>query len=131
MEIEDIYRPEVPTCGPETRLGEVARIMHEADSGMVAVVDGGKLVGVISERDLVRAVALREDARDVRVSEYATMEVVTATLGDDIPDIARTMVGHGIRHLPVVTTNGDLVGVVSMRDVFAVETLLSDEDPRA
>lgn len=124
MQIADIYRTDVKTCSPDTTLAEVAEIIWSADTGIVAVIDGGQFIGVISERDLAHAMASENDPLNARVGDYATTQVITATLGDDLIDTAKRMVGHNIRHIPVVDNEDELIGIVSMRDVFAVETLL-------
>lgn len=124
MQIDDIYRTDVPTCTPDTTLDKVATAMRDADTGIAAVLDGGRFVGVISERDLVRAMAGEDDPLGARVGDHATTNVITAHLGDELLAVAQRMVEHNIRHLPVVDSETELVGVVSMRDVFAVETFL-------
>lgn len=129
MQIEDVYRTEVTTCTPDTTLGEIAESMRDADTGLAAVLDGGRFVGVISERDLVRAMADEDDPLLARVGDHATTHVLTATLGEDLLEVARRMVEHNIRHMPVVDSDAELIGVVSMRDAFAVETFLSEPGP--
>lgn len=124
METKDVYRPDIATCPAGSTLREVAERMEEGDSGIVALVDDERLVGVISERDFVRALAREPDPAEASVADYATTEVVTAAPDEELPVVARRMIDRGVRRLPVIDTNGDLLGLVSMRDVFAVETLM-------
>jgi CBS domain-containing protein len=123
VRIEDVYRPAVDTCPPTDRLRDAARRMERCGTGVLVVMDGGTLTGVISERDVVRAVANESEPGAAAVTAYATTRVATASLGEDTAIVARRMLDLGIRRLPVVGPVGELVGIVSMRDLFAVETL--------
>lgn len=124
METKDVYRPHIARCPAGATLREVAERMEQGDAGIVALVDDGRLVGVISERDFVRALARETDPAGASVGDYATTEVVIAAPDEELSAVARRMLERGVRRLPVVDANGDLVGLVSMRDVFAVETLM-------
>lgn len=129
VDIKDVYRPRVVTCPPAATLREVAARMEEADSGIVALVDGGRLVGVVSERDLVRAVAAGVDPAGAPASDWATTDVATVGIEEEAEVAARLMVERGVRRLPVVGDGGELVGLVSMRDLFTVETVLGRSIP--
>lgn len=122
MQTKDVYRPTLATCSPGDKLHDVARQMEQADTGFVAVMADGRLHGVISERDLVRALAREPDPRAATAADYATTQVVSASLDEDVAAVARRMLDHGVRRLPVLE-DGELVGVVAMRDLFALETL--------
>lgn len=125
MRARDVYRPVVATCAPGDALRDVARTMADTESGFVAILEDGHLQGVISERDVVRALAEGHDPGTATAADHAARGVVTAAPDDDLEAVARRMVDAEVRHLPVVDEHGELVGVVAMRDVFAVETLLS------
>lgn len=128
MKIAGVHRQQVATVRPTTSLRNVARLIEETDTGVVVVVDAdGRVGGVISERDLVRALAHDVDPRVALARSYATKRVLTAALDDETSDVARTMLAEGVRRLPVVS-DGELVGVVSMRDLFALETFLPGTD---
>jgi CBS domain-containing protein len=124
VKIEDVYRPTVVTCEPSADLREVAARMVIEDTGSVAIVTDFQLGGVISERDLVRALAQETDPGAAPVMDYATTHLVTAALGEDTYAVARRMLRAGVRRLPVVGAAGELVGMVSMRDLFALEALI-------
>ncbi len=126
MKIEHVYRPQVATCPPGTILHDVAQRMERLDTGMVAVVTDGRLDGVITERDLVRALAWDPNPHAAPVMFYVTTDVVTAALDDDTSVVARRMIEAGVRRLPATTAACELVGMVSMRDLFAVETLMAN-----
>ncbi len=127
MHIKDIYRTEVTTCGPDTTLNEIAQAMQDSDTGIAAVLDGGQFIGVISERDLVRAMAKEDDPLSAKVGDYAKTKLQTAILDDELLDAAKRMVERNIRHLPVVDDEDNLIGFASMRDIFAVETFLGGD----
>lgn len=121
MRIGNVYRPDVFGCWVDERLPDVARRMAEKDVGALAVLDGDQVTGVITERDLVRALAEVDDPRSVRAAEYASEEVETASVDEDSWDVADRMLREGFRHMPV-TKDGQMIGMVSMRDLLAVET---------
>lgn len=124
MKVKDVYRPGVITCSPDASLREVTRQMEAGESGIVALVADGLLRGVISERDVVLAMAQGADPETTKASDHGTAEVITIGPDDDASVAARRMVDAGVRRLPVVSEVGDLMGMVSMRDLFSVETLI-------
>ena len=97
-------------------LAEVAARMVEREVGAVLVLDGDRLVGILTERDVLRAVAHRTHSSEARVRQWMTREVVTVPPSMDADDAAKTMLDRNFRHLPVVD-NGRPVGIVSMRDL--------------
>lgn len=104
------------TVAPEDTLGEVAEKMVKAKVGSAVVADFGRMIGILTERDLLRAVAGRTHSSQARVREWMTSEPVTATEDTSAEEAARTMLEHGFRHLPVVK-DGRPIGIVSIRDV--------------
>jgi CBS domain-containing protein len=121
MHISDVYRPQLLTCQAVDRLRTVAEKMAAEQVGALAVVDDARIAGIISERDVTRAIADGADPGTVTASQYASTQLETATLNDDTHSIARLMLEADVRHLPVVDDN-QLIGMVSMRDLLAVET---------
>jgi CBS domain-containing protein len=120
MHISDVYRPRLLTCQAADRLQTVAQKMAAEQVGALALVDDSRIAGIISERDVTRAVADGADPGIVTASQYASTQLETATLNDDTHSIARLMLEADVRHLPVVD-NRQLIGMVSMRDLLAVE----------
>ncbi len=117
-ELRDIMTEDVLTVAPEDTLGEVATKMVERSVGSVVVADFGRIIGVLTERDIMRAVAARTHSSDARVREWMTADPITASAGSSVEDAAQTMFDNGFRHLPVV--EGDhAIGIVSIRDVAA------------
>jgi CBS domain-containing protein len=101
---------------PEDTLGMAAEVMVERGVGSAVVSDFGRLIGILTERDLLRAVAGRVHSSEARVREWMTKDPITATTSTDLEEAARTMLEHGFRHLPVLE-DGRPVGIVSIRDV--------------
>jgi CBS domain-containing protein len=101
---------------PEDTLGMAAEVMVERGVGSAVVSDFGRLIGILTERDLLRAVAGRVHSSEARVREWMTKDPITATTSTDLEEAARTMLEHGFRHLPVLE-DGRAVGIVSIRDV--------------
>ena len=122
MKIAYLYTPNVVSCRTADTLADAARTLNCAAVGALPVVhEDGRLAGIISERDLVRAVAQQRDPAVTTVDAYASLSVVVAEPDDDSWVVGRRMLDAGIRHLPVVA-DGQPVGMVSMRDLLAVET---------
>jgi CBS domain-containing protein len=114
--IGDLMTRDVLTVAPEDTLGEAAAKMTERGVGAVVVSDFGRMIGILSERDIMRAVADRIHSSEARVREWMTADPITATQDTTIEEAGRTMLEHGFRHLPVV--DGDrAVGIVSIRDI--------------
>ncbi|HEY5034785.1 MAG TPA: CBS domain-containing protein [Candidatus Dormibacteraeota bacterium] len=112
MKVESVYHPAVACLGPDASLSEAASLMRAGEFGSVAIYEGDRLAGILTETDLVRAVA---DHR-----EYMSLDPVTAGLDEDSMEVAERMVRNGFRHLPVVE-KGRLIGMVSARDLLQVE----------
>jgi CBS domain-containing protein len=122
MKIEYLYTPNVVSCRTSDTLSDAARILNRAGVGALPVMrDDGTLAGIISERDLVRALAQQQDPAATTVDAYASLSVEVAEPDDDSWVVGRRMLNAGIRHLPVLADDR-LAGMVSMRDVLAVET---------
>ena len=109
---------------------EVARYMTERRVGAVAVLEGSRLAGIVSERDIMgRVVARSLDPDRTPVSEVMTRDLVVGHAGDSHEDGLRTMKQAGCRHLPVVE-EGKLVGMVSQRDLLQIDLTEKDEEIR-
>ena len=104
-------------CGPDTSLLEAARAMEGSDLGSLAVVEGMTLLGLVTERDIRRAVAAGTDL-DVSVSSLMSGDPDTFDPDLDVWDAAAWIAESGYRHLPVVGDDGELLGVVSIRDLL-------------
>jgi CBS domain-containing protein len=109
-------RPRVVT--PQTPLTEVAELMETEDVGSIPVVEGDRLVGIVTDRDIVvRAIAKGKDPTGMPASEVSSRELVTVHPDDDLSDALELMARHQVRRLAVTGENERLVGVVSQADV--------------
>lgn len=117
MTIDGMYEPMDVVARSGESLADVASRMRFNDVGSVIVIDSGHLVGILTERDLARAIADSTDRTSV-VGDYMTPEPVYATPATEVDEAARMMIVAGFRHLPVVD-DGRLVGVLSMRDILS------------
>ena len=126
MNISDILRwkaatttADVFTAAPADSVRDLLRSLAEHNVGALPVVDDGVLVGVVSERDIVRALGEQGAAvLEQPVGEIMTGSVVTCRSGDSVDAVAETMTERRIRHMPVL--DGDqLVGIVSIGDVVS------------
>ena len=117
--LADVMRTEVIDVAPEDTLGEVAERMSAVNVGAVVVKDYGRLIGILTERDMLKAMAARVHTSDARVREWMTEDPLTATAEMDVEDAAQVMLEHNFRHLPIVDETGGVVGLVSLRRVVA------------
>jgi CBS domain-containing protein len=104
------------TVAPEDTLGEVAERMAESNAGSALVAEYGRLTGILTSRDVLRAIAARVHPSEGRVREWMTAEPVTAARDMPAYDAAHAMVAGGFHHLPVVEDER-AVGVVGLRSV--------------
>ena len=117
-ELRDVMKQDFVRVAPEDTLGESAEKMRAANTGSAVVQDFGRLIGILTERDIMRAVAGRIHTSEARVREWMTPEPFTAHPAMSLEEAAETMLSHGFRHLPVC--EGDqVVGVASLRRVVA------------
>lgn len=123
--IADIMRPELIEVAPEDTLGEVAERMTAVNVGAVVVKDYGRLIGILTERDMLKAMAERVHTSEARVRQWMTEDPITAGADMDVDEAAQLMLANGFRHLPVVADNGQVIGVVSLRRVVAATTAAS------
>jgi CBS domain-containing protein len=124
--LADIMRPELLEAAPEDTLGEVAERMTAVNVGAVAVKDFGRLIGILTERDMLKAMAARVHTSEARVRQWMTEDPITAPLDMDVEEAAQIMLDNGFRHLPVIDESGQVVSVVSLRRVVAAAKVAPD-----
>ena len=113
----EIVKPTFITVAPEDTLGEVAERMSAQNVGAVVVKDFGRLIGVLTERDMLRAMAARVHTSDARVRQWMTENPITASPDTTFDEAQQVMLDKGFRHLPVV--DGDtILGIVSLRRIM-------------
>src|SRR5688572_32475298 len=110
--LAEIMRPEPIVVAPEDTLGEVAERMTAVNVGAVIVKDYGRLIGILTERDLLKAMAARVHTSEARVRQWMTEDPLTAPADADAEEAAQIMLEHGFRHLPVMDENGAVAGIV-------------------
>jgi len=117
MRCRDIMSSTVKTADRGTSLREAALMMRDGDMGSVPVVEGGKLVGIVTDRDIVvRSIAEGKDASSP-VGEAMTTEIFSVRPDDFVFEAIRLMGDKQVRRIPVVDENGALAGIIAMADV--------------
>lgn len=115
--LRDLMTERVVTTTPETSVTEAAAAMVRGRVGSAIVMQGSFLAGILTERDVMRAVASAEDLHRSPVSAWMTPDPQSATPDTTAEDAAQIMLLHGFRHLPVVDGR-TVLGVVSLRELF-------------
>ena len=119
MEIRDLVVRDLVTVGPAHTLAQAAKLMSAKRVGS-AIVLTDESPGIISERDILRAVAEGADLSAATVGDYMTWNAIVATSQWDVIEAARTMQEHGIRHLVVIDgVSAHEIGILSIRDLVA------------
>jgi len=127
VQVRDVMTEATVTESPRDSLRSAAERMWRQQTGSLIIAEGDQLIGIITERDLLRAVALGADPDKTSVDDAMTTQVFTVTPDMLLQDAAREMAARWIRHLPVVG-GGKLLGVVSMRDVTGVFAAMTGGD---
>ena len=125
MQVGEIMHTDVKTAGADDTFADVAKVMRTNGISSVVVLDGSKLAGIVTERDIVNLVAAGGDPQTVKVAHGMTRrDIETVAPKTDIAQAADHMATRNIRHLPVVD-KGKLVGIISIRDLtrWAAEEL--------
>jgi CBS domain-containing protein len=118
MKIKDIMTTDVRTCSPGTNLAAAAALMLDGDCGVLPVVDEGKLVGIVTDRDMFIALATRNRrASQLTVGDVARKKVFTCGPDDDVHAALETMKELRVRRLPVAGFGDTVMGIVSMNDL--------------
>jgi CBS domain-containing protein len=123
MNVGDIMSTDLLTVAPESTLREAARRMSERNVGAALLVDPaiGSYPGIITERDLLDAIAMGYDPDVRRVGESATSDIVTVSVDASLEQAAEKMTKYDFRHL-LVGSGGDAVGIVSARDLVSARS---------
>ena len=112
MKVRELMTTEPTSVEPNATLGEVATLMKQDDCGSIPVVQSGRLVGIVTDRDIViRGIAAGSDPKTQRVSAIMSADPVTTGPDKDVTEAEKVMADRQIRRLPVVE-NGKLVGII-------------------
>jgi CBS domain-containing protein len=123
--VREIMSTKLVTVEPSATVAEAATVMGERHVGSALVMEGGALVGIFTERDIVRALSQDFDAPGHPVAQWMTRDPRTIGADASVDDALETMLAAGFRHIPVVEDRG-VVGVVSMRDISKATAGRSD-----
>ena len=116
--VRDVMSERPRGVSPGTTVQEVAEVMAQEDVGSVPVLEGDRLQGIVTDRDIaVRAVAKGKDPRGMPVREITTRELVTVGPDEDLADALQLMASYQVRRIPVVDEDARLIGVVAQADV--------------
>lgn len=117
MQVSEVMTAQVTTATPRTTIKDVARTMAEVESGAVPIVDDGKVVGLVTDRDIVLRVVAEGKGLETPVSQVMTEGVETCREDDNVADATGKMSSKQIRRLVVLNENGKLAGILSLGDV--------------
>jgi CBS domain-containing protein len=116
--VSDVMTSNPKTVDASSSVVEAAKLMRDEDTGVIPIVDGDRLVGTITDRDLaIRVVAEDKDPQATSVADVASRDIVTVDPQQDLDEALRLMARHQVRRLPVVEEDGKLVGILSQADV--------------
>ncbi len=118
MRVRDAMTRDPATCEPSTTLRLVARLMSDHDCAAIPVTESGRLVGIITDRDIaVRGVALRNEAAMLAVRDCMSAPVIAVDASEPIENAVALMTENVVHHLPVIDEKGMLVGILAQSDL--------------
>ena len=119
MKVKEVMTPNAKAIWLTESLADAAKLMWENDCGVLPIIkDGRKVIGMITDRDICMAVAMRDtNPSGVSVEEVMTGQVYSINLEDDVDQALQAMQEHKIRRLPVLNPEGELEGILSMNDI--------------
>lgn len=128
--ISDIIKDQVPCfVTKDQSVFEVACYMTDCQVGAVPVVEGDRILGIFSERDLMTRVVAKElDPKSTPVGEVMTTDVVVIDANESYENCIRKMKQLNCRHLPVVSSDRKLIGVISLRDLLWLDKMEKEEE---
>ena len=118
MNVRDVMTENPRTVTAGSTVAEAARVMRDEDAGIVPIVEGEKLKGVVTDRDIaIQVVAEGKDPQSTTVETVASKDLVTVDPQQDLDEALQLMAQHQVRRLPVTEEDGKLVGIVAQADV--------------
>ena len=126
MKVRDVMTNQVDSVNPNASVVEIARLMKNKDVGSIPVCEGNKVVGMITDRDIVlRVVAEGSNCESRMAKDFMNSQVITVTADQDVHEAAHLMSEYQIRRLPVVE-QGKIIGIVALGDL-AIEKIHVNE----
>jgi CBS domain-containing protein len=129
MKASEIMTPSPRTCTAQASVQEVARMMKEADTGVIPVVEAAgseRLIGLVTDRDLALRVPAQGRGPDTKVQEAMSSEVAGVRPDDDLKTVRRLMEERQVRRVPVCDEQGRCLGIISQADL-ALDDVISDK----
>jgi CBS domain-containing protein len=121
MKLGEQFKKDVVTAEPDASIRKVTFLMRDRGVGAVVVVNGkGKPVGIVTDRDVALALAVDEKDPDVPVNEIMPGEIVTIGENEGIFNATQYIFGYQVRRLPIVDSDGKVVGIVTMDDLLSL-----------
>jgi CBS domain-containing protein len=117
MKIRDVMTPDVRTIAPSATIREAAQAMAETDVGVLPVAESDRLVGMLTDRDIVVRAVAAGLSPDANVREAMSPEIKYCFDDDDVDEVCENMADQQLRRLPVVDRDKNLVGIVSLSDL--------------
>jgi len=127
MKVSELMTKAAVTDAPDDTLAEAAAKMRQQQTGSLLIMEGSKLSGIVTERDLLRVVGDGQDPKAVSIRDVMTADPVTIDPDSTIKEAARIMFDKWFRHLPVTASDGTVVGVISLRDLLTLVARGMDE----
>jgi CBS domain-containing protein len=117
MQISEVMTESVVSADAEASLGEVAALMRDQNVGSIVIMDNGRPIAMITDRDIALVVGADGVDRSQRVKPYAAHPLVTGDTGMNVEEAAAHMVQNRVRRLPVLDGDGGLAGIVTLDDL--------------
>ena len=125
--VKDIMNPNVVSLGPESSLKEASELMAQQKIGSIVIIDEGKPVGIITERDFATRIMLKSYSAETKVSEVMSSPVIHVTSDQSVADIIDIMANKDIRKVPVID-DGKVLGIVTGTEFLRLFVQASDSD---
>jgi CBS domain-containing protein len=115
------------SIGPDESVYEAIKLLAEKEIGAIAVTDGGRLVGIVSERDYARQIILKgRSSEKTQIRDIMSSEVITARPDQEVRECMELMTEKRIRHLPIVDDKNNLIGMISIGDL--VRAIIAEQE---
>lgn len=120
MKVSDVMTAAAVSDAPDDTLAEASAKMWQQQTGSLLVMEADALIGIVTERDVLKVVAEGREPTAVKLREVMTKDVVTVGPDLQLNEAARIMFDHWFRHLPVVGGDGNVLGIISLRDLLTL-----------
>jgi CBS domain-containing protein len=120
MKVEDLMTSAALTDAADDTLAEASAKMWQQQTGSLLILEDDRLIGIVTERDVLRAVAEGNDPKVTSLRDLMTQEPVTIPPDTELRDAAEIMFEKWFRHLPVVDETGKVMGIISLRDLLSL-----------